>query len=664
MSSFHVGSDWTTVHTRLPVVVDDQVDCTTCSSVVYDKDKLLIIGNYAGKSKYQGPRPSSLWLSIGSSASAPDLSCGFVLDFATNIAHAKILEQATLPPIGGIYTGALLKHKNHDYLTTMRHPISSDTKFSKASSVVLVNNRYLYAIVCNQNADHLNDGNGSNHNNNPQKQNSHGYTPQEELYVADLKRYMEQYKELVKEQNKGLVDKALDWLYEQVPFRSCGTGVDNSAAPSSTANHPPAPFWQPITEMEQCGSSLTGTTIGQFQYLFATGGYTTLLSKPKFYQVFSEKERVACAAHVFKVPVHQEMAMETEEECYWQRLPDMNVRRKNLQTVIVQHYLYAIGGQDETGSPVALVERLDLSLALSAINNNDKDIIPAWEPVASMSHPRHSFSATVIPESGIIVVAGGHGPSGRLNTVEYLSVASTDDSSGYSSGAADEWKPLPNLQTPRTGASLCCVKNNSSKLVIAGGTETTKGVLFEGSGPLGSIETLDILAIAGTSSQFVSATSAPFAPRTDSLPMATAELLPEWNDPPTAPSATVAAVASTSSHVLHHDSVTWGIQPTAPTLQEVHDYQASSQQSATAMPISRQDANNASINAFGGDDDEDIVVVGEDDWLPCSPLQPPVIEFPLPPAMAPPTCSSQLQQHDELEFSSVPLPPPMLPPKG
>ena len=552
-----VGSSWTTLPTTLPPSVGT---ATNCSSVVYGRYKLVVVASGEG-SKYQ--------------ASGGSGELGTILSLRRD-GSWKI--DRPLPSLVCSANGSLTGgHSGNKYLAYALGKSQPGEFVSSATPAVLAQNRFLYAIVCN-NTTPVKNSNYVIQN----KKNAHGYIPQEELYVADLQAFMTK--------KPGLISNVLDFFGSV----TCALGVGSNVA----AKH--AMFWNPVMEMQDCGSSLAANGI----VVCAVGGFQTL--SPKFYEVFSAKESVSRAAHMMILPPPETNTDDEDNDAAaptaratavgWIRLPDMNIRRKNLCTVIVDHYLYAVGGQDESGKPLASVERLNLSLlpdyAAVAIQTTPAKASScaslvthaeeaAWEPVASMETPRFGFSATTTSagaENAIIVAGGCNTASGRLNSVECL-VHTTHEQEGYDCHPV--WKQLPNMQTPRMGASLAIL---NSKLIISGGTKTPGP--FWGSGALDTIETLDIVVPIIGESQSASTrfTSPPTAPLP--MPIATAEVYCEetgegddgfvsilHHGPPINPAHTSqrhhqhpASVASLASQA----------QPTAPsTLDDVYPAEAS-----------------------------------------------------------------------------------------
>ncbi|CAB9499671.1 protein ligase MIB1 [Seminavis robusta] len=521
----YAANAWTTVrHAFTP-----EVDVSSCSSVVFDGQHLVVLGHNAGKKGW--------------------LSTGFVLTMKDGQWHLE----TTIPG---------LNMPNQKPLFGSVHAVTKAV-LAPGASIVLVDNRYLYAVVKNDTGDKT-------------KLNAHGYIPQEELIVADLKRYMEI-------QSRGVVSTVFDWI---------GSSLGISGTQDSTAK-PESAFWRFRAEMEQAGSSITTDN----HAIYAVGGFTTL--SPKFYEVFAAKERVSRS--VSMLSLRQDSATQQQTTpTGWERLPDLNVRRKNLATVVVGGYLYAIGGQNEKGKALASVERLDLA---AACNN-----LAAWEPVASMNTARFS-SAVTVTDSGIIVVAGGSSSSGSiLNTVEYLKHTTFVNHT-------PDWKKLPNLQTARAGASLSIIH---SKLVISGGRDSSPGLLWGPEG-LDSIETLDLLVQErGGDAEEVPASFVPMASAT-LLPEAQAELY--IDNPPMAPESTADRGDPTSIPVL---------RPTAPTLEEVLEY-------PVALVSELTNTLPTSIRNDGEGQEHQVPLAA------VAPMQPPS----LPPAMQPPTASKSDDQCDD-----------------
>ena len=583
-----VGSSWTTLPTTLPPSVGT---ATNCSSVVFSKYKLVVVASGEG-SKHQ--------------ASGGSGELGTILSLRRD-GSWKI--DRPLPSLICAANGSLSGgNSGNKYLAYALGKSQPGEFVSSAAPAVLAQNRFLYTIVCN-NTTPVKNSNYIIQN----KKNVHGYIPQEELYVADLQAFMSK--------KPGLITNVLDFLGSV----TCALGVGSNASKKN------AMFWNPVMEMQDCGSSLAanGTVV------CAVGGFQTL--SPKFYEVFSAKESVSRAAHMMILPPPETNAniddnndsepaapAATATAVGWIRLPDMNVRRKNLCTVIVDHYLYAIGGQDESGKALASAERLNLSLLpgyaaatikrapvkASAVTRMEE---VAWEPVASMRTPRFGFSVTATStgvENAIIIAGGCNTANGRLNSVECL-VHTTHEQEGYDCHPV--WKQLPNMQTPRMGAALSII---NSKLVISGGSKTPGP--FWGSGALDTIETLDIVVpmIGEGQSASTRFSSPPTAPLP--MPIATAEVFCE--DDGEGDDGFVS--------ILHH----------GPPINPSHTSQRHHQQPISVASLASQVHPSAPTT--------------EDDVYPVEVS----VELPLP---IPPPC---LPPQEERSSTLSPLPPPLLPP--
>lgn len=509
----YAGNSWT----PFPRTFPPDCDVSTCSSVVYNDGHLVVLGTDTPRQKRYG------WSSSG---------------VVLSLKEGRWQVQTTIP-------GLDMPHEKPLFGTVQTN--SKDT-LSPASSMVLVDNRFLYAVVGNDTTDKI-------------RKNAHGYRPQEELYMADLKHYMDQ-------QNKSLVSSIVDWvgsLYSSPRERLADT------------------FWRPVAEMENSGSAITGATMPDGHAIFSLGGFNTL--SPKFYEVFAPKERLSCGARMLRLATTTNTTH--GPPAGWVRLPGMNTRRKQMAAIVTGGFLYAVGGLDDQGKPLATVERLDLATVSHGML--------VWEPAAPMNTARYNFSVAAMGD--FIFVAGGQGGSGVLPSVEYLQhSANTHHDNG------EIWKKLPNLLLPRMGASLSIVK---SKLVIAGGRSSPPGLLWSGSGALDSIETLDLLVREDE----LSAVSLTL------LPMASAVLIDPSNNPPTAPAFAmpIHTVAATGP---------WTLQPSAPSLEDVyHVKPILARAEPTVAP---------SLRPLSQEEQE------QGEWVRLSPMPPP----PLPCAMPPPAAAS------------------------
>jgi Zinc finger, C3HC4 type (RING finger)/Kelch motif len=558
----YAGSSWT----PFPRTFPPDCDVSSCSSVVYhdndndnDNSHLVVIGK-TNRQKRHG------WSSNG---------------VILSLREGQWQVHATIP-------GLDMPHHKPLFGTTI-HTDTRDTLCPATNTALLVNNRYLYAVVSNDTTD------------KKIKTNAHGYRPQEELYVADLKDY-------IMDQHKGLLSSIVNWV-----GGLCSSRDNNNKLSYSL-------FWRPVAELENSGSAITGDA----NLIFSLGGYTPL--SPKFYEIFAPKERVSCGARMLRLDHHHHHAHDDHDHdgaaAGWIRLPDMNTRRKNMAAVVAGGFLYALGGQDEHGKPLATVERLDLSTMMMSQNHHHHDHgMMVWEPAPPMMTARYNFSVAAMGD--FIFVAGGQGDSGGgvLNSVEYLQqhTANTHDND-------EVWKMLPNLLLPRMGASLSIV-NNKSKLVIAGGRSSPPGLLmWSGSGALDSIETLDLLVreddLAAVSSSL--ATSLPI--------MASAVVLIDASNnnnnnnfiPPTAPALPLhnnIMVASTPPHQQQQ----WTLQPSAPSLEDVYHIMEPGLAMATLAPQEER----------------------HEEWGQLSPMQPP----PLPCAMPPPAAAASVDTKDDYTSS-------------
>ena len=99
-------------------------------------------------------------------------------------------------------------------------------------------------------------------------------------------------------------------------------------------------------------------------------------------------------------------------ECYdprentWTMCPSMKHPRSGVATVVLDRYLYAIGGRDRHRQAYYdIVERFNVDMQL-------------WETFVSLTHPRAWPAAMVF--HGQIYVVGGYDGQFRLKTVERL----------------------------------------------------------------------------------------------------------------------------------------------------------------------------------------------------------------------------------------------------
>lgn len=204
-------------------------------------------------------------------------------------------------------------------------------------------------------------------------------------------------------------------------------------------------FWERVTAMEGLQSCL----IAYEGSVYAVGGFVNQTGNGWF-------------ASTIEVAVPWIRKYDKASGC-WIGLPDMIHARRDMAAVVVNNYLYAIGGKDSQDKALASIERLDLSRPTSG-----------WQEMAPMKSPRYSFGATVVNDS-TLVVAGGLQKHNRLTRVECLDLSKPRPS----------WQSLPELTAARSHCSLAVLQ--SSQLLLCGGY-TGFGIIA-----LDTIEALNIL---------------------------------------------------------------------------------------------------------------------------------------------------------------------------
>src|SRR5579871_2202932 len=126
----------------------------------------------------------------------------------------------------------------------------------------------------------------------------------------------------------------------------------------------------------------------------------------------------------------------------WTILAGMPTPRSELAAVFgADGRIYAIGGADASGNPLAIVE------AYSPTSN-------AWMTVASLNTPRAGLAA-VEGSDGRIYAVGGTGASGLTNVVEAYTPSS------------NVWTQVAALPTPRSG--LAAAVGSAGRIYAIGG---------------------------------------------------------------------------------------------------------------------------------------------------------------------------------------------------
>ncbi len=116
----------------------------------------------------------------------------------------------------------------------------------------------------------------------------------------------------------------------------------------------------------------------------------------------------------------------------WQAVNSMTIPRYGLGAVAIGNYIYAIGGY--SGSPLSSVERAEI--------NNDGSL-GSWQAISSMITPRYSLAAVAI--ANYLYAVGGYFSDGSGNI--YLS--SVERAKISSDGSLSSWQTVNSMTIPR-----------------------------------------------------------------------------------------------------------------------------------------------------------------------------------------------------------------------
>jgi len=232
-------------------------------------------------------------------------------------------------------------------------------------------------------------------------------------------------------------------------------------------------FWTHQVPLEVRDAALTSD--GE-RYIYAVGGFIPRNSSG--YKESWLKSTINNMLHINQEQVSGAVRMlDTQESArpFWREVPNLPLGRRDVASVVCGTYLYVIGGRGRDGKAMSSVVRFNVSSFSSPVqptslcsSNN-----LTWEEMAPLeAGPRYGMAAVAL-YGQYIVVAGGHGLSKRLKTVECYNCAT------------NQWFKLPNMRNARMNCSLS-FRKKSNQLIVAGGTSGW-GIV-----PLETLETLEV----------------------------------------------------------------------------------------------------------------------------------------------------------------------------